>query len=119
MVVIGTVAIKVVVPGAGTLPVDTLAGLADILGKRTKIITAVIMRTITIPATIFIGNFPKRDEGGGGASAEKATGCGGIAEERGWDSSGAGGLTGIPQFSQNFISSGNAAPQPLQNFWPI
>jgi hypothetical protein len=119
MVVIGTVVNKVVVPVAGTLPIDTLAGLSDILGKRTKITTAAIMRTITIPATIFIGNFPKRDEGGGGAPAEKATGCGGIAEERGWDFSGAGGLSGIPQFSQNFISSDNEAPQLLQNFWPI
>jgi hypothetical protein len=69
------------------------------------------MRTIIIPATIFIGNLPKRDKGGGGGSAEMVTGCCGIDDERGCDCSGVGELTGIPQFSQNFISSDNEAPQ--------
>jgi len=79
-----------------------------------------MIRTITMPAMIVTGIFPKRPVGGVGAEDGcRGNGSGWIGDRRGCAGAGVAGVTGVPQFSQNFTSSVNAAPQMVQNFCPI
>jgi hypothetical protein len=64
----------VVVPvpetGPGAIPEDP----EEIVGSTTKTATAAMIRTITIPAMIFTGIFPKRSVTGGDAVGGRMTG---------------------------------------------